>query len=329
MYHFYEILLPKYGNICADLFQFVNEYVIMTADTPRVIFTEQLLRMPELCLKQEDCRMYKRILMLCDLEGVNHVVGVPYEGLLKGTEQWEIARRQAALELNAAADALFEAGAETVALWDNHGGSSNIELTDLDQRITVIQPKGPRLSFAAGAYDCVCFFGYHAMEGTLGGVLAHTMSSKTVQYYKLNGRYIGEVDMDAAIAASHGIPSCFFAGGDIACSQAQRAVEGIVTVVTKTELSRNQAVFRDNEELFADIRKKIVEAVQTEIPMRCLQFPCVMEKSFKRVEDAAAYLARLRSFGMEADHPDDDLLGKDAHTVTAVARDMDAFIKCI
>jgi len=273
--------------------------------------------------------MYKRILLLCDLEGVNRVVGVPYEGLLSGTEQWEIARRQAALELNAAADALYAAGAETVALWDNHGGGNNIDPADLDKRIIRIEPTGPRLGFAAGAYDCVCFFGYHAMEGTLGGVLAHTMSSKSVQYYKLNGRYIGEVDMDSAIAASHGIPSCFFAGGNIACAQAERAVEGIVTVVTKTELSRNKAVFRDNEELFADIRAKIVEAVRKTVPLRCVEFPCTMEKSFKRVEDAASYLSRLHACGIEAEHPADDLLGRDAHTVTAVVCDMDAFIKCI
>ena len=273
--------------------------------------------------------MYKRILLLCDLEGVNHVVGVPYEGLAKGTDQWEIARRQAALELNAAADALFAAGAETVALWDNHGGGGNIELTDLDERITVVVPQGLRLSFAKDAYDCVCFFGYHAMEGTLGGVLAHTMNSKAVQYYKLNGKYIGEVDMDAAIAASHGMPSCFFAGGNIACTQAERAVEGIVTVVTKTELSRNEAVFRDNEELLAEIRCKIAEAVQKQATPKPLQFPVVMEKSFKRVEDAAAYLARLRSLGIEADYPEDDILGKDAHTVSAVAGDMETFIRCI
>ena len=173
------------------------------------------------------------------------------------------------------------------------------------------------------------FFGYHAMEGTLGGVLAHTMSSATVQFYKLNGRYIGEVDMDAAIAASHGIPSCFFAGGDIACSQARRAVDGITTVVTKTELSRNQAVFRDNEELFRDIRKNIVTAVQNERVPRQLLFPCVMEKSYKRVEDAAKYLERLRSQGIEAEYPEDGILGRDAHTVKAAVRDMDEFIKCI
>ncbi|MBQ8368537.1 MAG: M55 family metallopeptidase [Clostridia bacterium] len=273
--------------------------------------------------------MYKRILLLCDLEGVNNVVGVPYEGLLKGTEQWETARRQAALELNAAADALYEAGAETVALWDNHGGGKNIDPADLDSRITLIEPKGLRLSFAKDAFDCVCFFGYHAMEGTLGGVLAHTMSSKTVQFYKLNGKYIGEVDMDAAICASHGIASCFYAGGDIACAQAQRAVDGIVTVVTKTELERNRAIFRDNAELLAEIREKIVEAVNRTVPIRTLSFPCTMEKSFKRVEDAAAYLARLRSLGIDAAYPDDDILGRDAHTVSAVVTDTDTFIRCI
>ena len=277
----------------------------------------------------EEITMYKRILLLCDLEGVNRVVGVPYQGLSRGTEQWEIARRQAAGELNAAAGALFDAGAETVGLWDNHGGGNNIERAELDPRITVEAPKGPRLSFAAGRYDCVCFFGYHAMEGTLGGVLAHTMSSATVQFYKLGGRMIGEVDMDAAIAASHGIPSCFFAGGDIACSQAERAVEGITTVVTKTELSRNRAEFRDNEELFREIREKIVLAVQTERVPRPLTFPCVMEKSFKRVEDAAAYLERLLSLGIDAEHPVDEILGRDAHTVRSVVRDTDTFIRCI
>ncbi len=273
--------------------------------------------------------MKKRILLLCDLEGVNRVVGVPYEGLSKGSEQWEIARRQAALEVNAAADALFAAGAEVVALWDNHGGGNNIDPADLDQRITLVKPEGPRLSFAAGKYDCVCFFGYHAMEGTLGGVLAHTMNSKCVQHYKLNGQYIGEVDMDAAIAASHGIPSCFFAGGDIACAQARRAVNGIVTVVTKKELTRNSAEFRDNEELLAEIREKIVDAVNAPPAPAGITFPCTMEKSFKRVEDAAAYLARLQKAGIQAEHPADEILGRDGHTVISQVGDMETFIRCI
>ena len=36
--------------------------------------------------------MYKRVLISLDLEGVNRVVGVPYSGLARDTEQWHIAR---------------------------------------------------------------------------------------------------------------------------------------------------------------------------------------------------------------------------------------------
>ena len=183
--------------------------------------------------------------------------------------------------------------------------------------------------FADGEYDCICFFGYHAMEGTLGGVLAHTMNSKNIQYYKLNGRYIGEVDMDAYIAAEKGISSVFFAGGDIACRQAQRAVSHIVTVETIKEISRNEALFRENEELLADIKKDIVRAVRKNEEAYSLQFPATFEKSFKRVEDANKYLTRLRSVGICADHPCDEILGKDAHTVVSTIYGIGDFIKCI
>ncbi len=274
--------------------------------------------------------MYKKILIALDLEGVNNVKGVPYEALSKDTDEWKIARRQGALEVNAAADALFAAGAEKVALWDNHGGGHNIDPADLDPRITLLDPDfgKPRMYFADD-YDCVCYFGYHAMEGTLGGVLAHTMSSKTVQFYKLGGKYIGEIDMDGYIAASHGKPSVFFCAGDIACDQAKRAVEGIVTVTTKREISRNEAEFRDNEVLFREIREKIVEAVKSEHSYNTLSFPAVFEKSFKRVEDADKYLTRLKNRGIDADYLSDEVMGKDAHTVVSTIHNISEFISCI
>ena len=71
--------------------------------------------------------MYRRVLFALDLEGVNNVVGEPYVGLSRSSEQGQIAIRQAVLEVNAAADALFAAGVETVGLWDNHGGGGNID----------------------------------------------------------------------------------------------------------------------------------------------------------------------------------------------------------
>jgi D-amino peptidase len=272
----------------------------------------------------------KKVLIACDLEGVNNVVGEEYKGLYQGCEQWKIAKHQAALEINAAAEALFEAGAECVHLWDNHAGGGNIDVADLDGRVKLLEVDNALLRMYFGKdYDCVIYFGYHAMEGTLGGVLAHTMNSSMVQHYKLNGKYIGEVDMDAYIAASHGIPSVMFVGGDIACSQAARAVPGIATVVTKRELSRNEARFRDNSELFADIKQKARLALVSDIAPVKLSYPSVMEKSFKRVEDAANYLERLKSLGIEADYIADEILGKDAHTVAAVVNNVEEFIRSI
>ena len=275
--------------------------------------------------------MYKRVLLALDLEGDNGVVGEPYNGLERDTEQWQVARRQAVSEVNAAAEALFDAGVEAVGLWDNHGSGNNVDPVALDPRITLISVdnKKPRMYFADGNYDCICFFGYHTMEGTLGGVLAHTMSSKTVQYYKLNGSYIGEVDMDAYIAAAKKMPSRFFAGGDLACKQAKRAVSEIVTVTTKTELSRNEAVFRDNDELLADIRKSIVQAVKIEAEPHPLCVPATLEKSCKRVEDAAKYLRKIRAVGLNADYLDDEILGKDAHTVVSTVFTIGDLIKGI
>lgn len=275
--------------------------------------------------------MYKRILLALDLEGVNFVVGKAYEGISPGSEDWDIARKQAVLEINAAASALFEAGAERVALWDNHAGGGNVEPDALDERIELIEAKrgNPRMYFAKDCFDCICFFGYHTMEGTLGGVLAHTMSSKTMQYYKLNGRHIGEVDMDAYIAASHNMPAVFFAGGDLSCKQARSSVSGIVTVETKKELGRNEAVFRDNEELLAEIKSEIVKAVTLDLKPYQLVFPVAMEKSFKRVEDAVENLAHLKKLGISAYHPDDDALGKDGHTICAEISSMEQFIKFI
>ena len=275
--------------------------------------------------------MYKRVLLAVDLEGVNLVVGEPYSGLYRDSEQWLVAKKQAALEVNAAVEALFDAGVEKIGLWDNHAGGNNIDKGSLDSRIILISadPQKPRMRFADGEYDCICYFGYHAMEGTLGGVLAHTMSSQCVQYYKLNGSYIGEVDMDAYIAAEMGLPSRFFAGGNIACKQAVRAVPEIITVTTKEELSRNKAVFRENGELIQDIKKVIVEAVKTDALPKRLDFPALFEKSFKRVEDAEQYLTRLTSAGIRADYTDDETLGKDAHTVVSTVYNIDDFIECI
>ena len=103
----------------------------------------------------------------------------------------------------------------------------------------------------------------------------------------------------------------------------------IKTVITKKELSRNEAIFRDNDELFAEIKKEIIEAVNESAPVKKLSFPAQMEKSFKRVEETAYYLLKLQENNITAQYLTDDVLGYDAHTVKATVNNIDEFILCI
>ena len=274
--------------------------------------------------------MYQRFLFALDLEGVNKVEGKPYFGL-NSSADYKIAIAQAALEINAAAEALFSAGAIKVDVWDNHGGGGNIKKEMLDSRVTLLKvdPALPRMSFAKDKYDCICYFGYHTMEGTLGGVLAHTMNSKVYQYYKINGRYVGEFDIDAGIAAEYNMPSVFFAGGDLTSKQVSASVPETVTVVTKEELSRNKANFRNNDELLAEIKEKICLAAETKLTPKKLTFPLVFEKSFKRVETAANFMEKYISLGLDADFLSDEVMGKDGHTLVIKVKNIDEFLMAI
>ena len=274
--------------------------------------------------------MYQRFLFALDLEGVNFVAGEPYLPFGE-TPDYEVAVREAATEINAAAEALFSAGAAKIDVWDNHAGGGNIKKEMLDSSVTLLKvdPALPRMSFAKDKYDCICYFGYHTMEGTLGGVLAHTMNGFEHQFYKINGKYVGEVDLDSGIAAEHNMPSVFYVGGDLSCKQASASVPGIVTVVTKEELSRNKANFRNNDELLAEIKEKICLAAETKLTPKKLTFPLMFEKSFKRVETAAEFMENCLSLGLDADFLSDEVMGKDGHTVVINVKNIDEFLKVI
>ena len=53
------------------------------------------------------------------------------------------------------------------------------------------------------------------------------------------------------------------------------------------------------------------------------------EKSHKRVEDAARYLKKIRALGLSADYLDDEILGKDAHTVVSTILEIGDLIRAL
>ena len=259
-------------------------------------------------------------LIAVDLEGIHGVVGEPNLGLRCSIADYQVAIEGAVVEINAAAKALFDSGATKVVVWDNHGGGGNIDFSKVDSRVEQIIPDNslPRMYFCKDYnFAGILFIGYHAKEGTLGGVLAHTYSSVNNQYLKVNGQQLGELDFDSCIAGEFGIPALFAAGDDKATAQMLQCNPDTVTVLTKYGKGRNAADFRAREDVVKDIYDGVRLAVSKGVKPVTFRYDCDFEIRYTRMETAAAVYESLRAKLLDLRY------GEDAHTLQATLRNMD------
>ena len=262
-------------------------------------------------------------LIAVDLEGIGGVVGEPYK-ILNDTPDYEISIANAAREINAAAKALFEMGATRVAVWDNHGGGGNLDFSKIDARVEKVPPRTQRyrLDFSENYnFKGIIFLGYHAREGSFGGVLAHTFSSTSIQYAKINGKPVGEFEIDSYISATHGIAPLFVASDDVCVNQCNELSPETVTVITKYGKGRNSAVLRDEDEVVKEIYEGVKQSVTANIPLVEVKCPIAYEVRYTRAEKAAEMYERA----MENDGIDSVKYGDDTHTLHFVVNSQNRF----
>src|SRR5690348_15999589 len=163
-----------------------------------------------------------KFLIGVDLEGVACVVGAP-GGTLNDSRNLEFAKLQGSREADEAARGLFDGGATQVIIWDNHGGSLNLHYDLLDKRCDIaLGVNFRRVPALDDSFSGIGFVGYHAMDNTAEAVIAHTFSSATFQWMKINGQEVGEMAIDAAIAGSMGVPLILCASDDKGVAEAKR-----------------------------------------------------------------------------------------------------------
>ena len=252
-------------------------------------------------------------LIAVDLEGIGGVVGLP-KLTLNGSPCYEVAKENAVREINAAVKALYDGGATKVCVWDNHGGGGNLDFDKIDSRVEKINWRDYpyRLDFSVDHdFKGIIYLGYHAREGTFKGVLAHTYSSVSVQYAKIDGVPVGELEIDSYIAATHGI-SPIFVASDLACvEQFKESSPDTVFVVTKYGKSRNEADLRDEDDVVKDIYNGVSEAMKKDIKPLCKACPFELEVRFTRAEDTPSFLERA----MNDDGVENARYGDDTHTL--------------
>ncbi len=232
-----------------------------------------------------------KFLVAVDCEGEACVVGQP--GMtLNESRNWEFARRQAAREADAAAKGLFDAGATQVIIWDNHGSSVNLDYDLIDERCDIALGVGTvrRWPTVDKSFAGVLMVGYHPMDNTVDGVLAHSFSSMAFQWIKVNGVEVGEMEIDAAVAGEAGVPLIFVSSDDKGTAEAKRFMPWVETVAVKQGLGWNMALSKHPKRAAAEIREGASRAAGRLKEMKTFAFnsPMTVEIRSKRMDDAEA-----------------------------------------
>ena len=167
-----------------------------------------------------------KFLVAIDLEGVACGIGVPFEGISRGEgKNYAFAAKQATREGCTAVDALFDNGATEVIVWDAHADGLNLDYEKFDMRCRFIQGCDMRMTKLSvfDNLDGVVFIGYHAGDNTPGAVLCHTYSMVNYAWNKIDGKQVGEFEMDAALLGKKGAKSIFLSGDQFVVEQAKKA----------------------------------------------------------------------------------------------------------
>jgi D-amino peptidase len=232
---------------------------------------------------------------MTDLEGVSGVVSFSEQTYPDG-KYFEQAKLLLTAEVNAAVDGLLETGVEDILIIDGHGpGAMHFESLHPAAKLLHGRPLAGREAQIAyfKKYDVALMLGQHAMAGIPDAGLNHTQNSRTIEYYQLNGKLIGEIAQFALFVGALEIPLIFLSGDQAASREVKELIPGITTAIVKESLSRTYAISYSQTEAHRRIREGVKLAIQRQQkqPLVPLKWPgpFVLEKKFYFSHEADAF----------------------------------------
>ena len=157
----------------------------------------------------------------------------------------------------------YDPGAQ-VLVSEAHAGFRNLLPDQLDRRAELLRGK-PKpdgmLSGLSDSVDAAVFIGYHGKAGTARSVLAHTIHGGVVADVRCDGRSFGELGLNAALAATAGVPAVLVAGDDSVAAEAADIVPGMHAVVVKRALGGAAAASLHPDEACDRIELEVPKAL--------------------------------------------------------------------
>jgi D-amino peptidase len=212
-----------------------------------------------------------------------------------GQPEYEFGREMMTGDVNAAIAGAFDAGATSVVVNDSHWSMRNILPQKLDPRAELIRGFNKPLCMVeqVGEADVAFFVGYHARVGDSDGVANETVLGKEMYAVRMNGRPVGETEINAALAGHFGVPVVLATGDDVYAREVKAALPWVEVAVTKYAIDKWTARCLSPEESWRRIREAARRAVENAAKARpyVVEGPVTFEVEF--VSTAVANVAAL------------------------------------
>ncbi len=179
-----------------------------------------------------------KVYISADGEGITGVV-TPRE-MYPGKPGYEFARKMMVLDVNAAIAGAFEGGATEVIVNDAHWSQDNMDIELLDPRADLIRGGGKHLSMMEGVQGCdaAIFIGYHARAGASDGVGNESIFGREVIELRMDGKPVGEGELNAYLAGAFDVPVVAVSGDDIFVNEIRETMPKVEAAVVKFSLGR-------------------------------------------------------------------------------------------
>lgn len=204
-------------------------------------------------------------------------------------------------EVNAAIAGALGAGARGVVVNDAHSNMRNLAGHDIDPRAQVITGRVKPLYMLEGVAAPgplqALFIGYHGAIGDRDAVMGHTYSPRVIFECRLAGITVGELTINAALAAHYGVPVALVSGDATTLAEAERNIPWALRVQTKASIGYYAAECRSPQVVCDAVREAAADAVRQHSGMRLYELgtPVVMEIDTVTTSQAGA-IARAPGF---------------------------------
>ncbi len=203
------------------------------------------------------------VYIMADMEGISGIYSQE-QVLPNGSAQYQNACKLMMNDINVCAKACKQAGVSKVYVRDCHAAANNINWNDLSEYVDycILGKIGTNRFAYIEECDAVILLGYHAMAGTENAILEHSMSSKSIQNYKINGSFAGEIAIDSAIAGEYNKPVIMVSGDDKACVEAKAILPNVITCEVKKSLSVCGGMLLPPKQAYELIEKRTKQSIE-------------------------------------------------------------------